>query len=406
MKDRPTAWVDQIRPLPGGWILRSLIVAGFALIIWSDIAHEHTDLATLDGWLKLVVPSLPLLALLAGALPATITWFAVLAVALVWGAPTGVVASMLVPTLVSIALCTFLLPWKQAVMVGVAAPALAIGSQVLTPESFIDAKIALCSTAALGAAAGLSLNRYRRRNDQSTDLIRALEEKQAQVRSEERARLAHELHDIVAHDVTIIAMQARRAEFVDDPAKTAKILEDIGSAAQQALRDLRSLVTLLKTKTVEAGELLETAAVSGETTTAAGFVQDVSGVVAALERAGFVVNLRVEGEASRIPASLRQALRRTVRELGTNALKHADPAGIVELSLTVEESRVALSSTNRISSVAPVMSSRTGLEAMRARCEVFGGSLDAGPSRGSWTTTISVPLDRGLVSTIPEEGQI
>ncbi len=264
----------------------------------------------------------------------------------------------------------------------------------------------------LAAAAWRSVNVYRHRYEQSTHHIRDLQEQQAQVRSEERTRLAHELHDIVAHDVTIIAMQARRAEFVNDQAKTSQILEGIGNAAQQTLQDLRSLVTLLKEEERdEPGsgsqtpdregqdtDFLDAPAMSGETTTAVGLVHDLDGVVEALDRAGFQVSLVVEGEVARIPASLRQALRRTVREMGTNVLKHADPSGIVDLRLSVGGAdRVQLASENTVSTAEPIMSSRTGLEAMSARCEVFGGFMDVGHRDGRWTTAVSIPLE-GLAS--------
>ncbi|MNI62138.1 hypothetical protein D3C73_1174440 [compost metagenome] len=147
----------------------------------------------------------------------------------------------------------------------------------------------------------------------------------------------------------------------------------------------------------QAADFLDAPAMSGETTTAVGLVHDLDGVVEALDRAGFQVSLVVEGEVARIPASLRQALRRTVREMGTNVLKHADPSGVVDLRLTVGADRVQLASENTVSTAEPIMSSKTGLEAMSARCEVFGGFMDVGLSEGRWTTAVSIPLE-GLAS--------
>ncbi|GAA3273193.1 hypothetical protein AAU01_28690 [Paenarthrobacter aurescens] len=349
--------------------------------------------------MELVVPYLPLLALLLGATQAAVAWCLSLAVIMVLGGDASLVVAMIFPTMVVVAFCSFLLPWKLAINFSLFVPSVLLGLYISTPEMADQPAVLLALVVFLAAAAWRSVNVYRHRYEQSTHHIRDLQEQQAQVRSEERTRLAHELHDIVAHDVTIIAMQARRAEFVNDQAKTSQILEGIGNAAQQTLQDLRSLVTLLKDEERDQpeGGLLDAPAMSGETTTAVGLVHDLDGVVEALDRAGFKVSLVVEGEVARIPASLRQALRRTVREMGTNVLKHADPSGVVDLRLAVGADRVQLASENTVSTAEPIMSSRTGLEAMSARCEVFGGFMDVGLSEGRWTTAVSIPLE-GLAS--------
>ena len=203
----------------------------------------------------------------------------------------------------------------------------------------------------------------------------------------------------MAHDVTVIAMQARRAETYADPAKKDELLETIGDAASQALQDLRSLVVLLKqngeadspTPSKASEEALEAVAPSGETTTAAGLIHDVKNVAATLEKAGFHVDLELTGPVMRVSEIVRQVLRRAVRELGTNVLKHGAPSGGVRLVLAVEEHRVVLSSSNHIAAGRPIVSSRTGIEAMKARTEVFEGSVVVKVRGGVWTTTIIIP---------------
>ncbi|KUM35203.1 histidine kinase [Arthrobacter sp. EpRS71] len=394
-----TNWLADVKPLPGGWVLRSAIVLATLLFLALGIRWQQHDLSSFQGWLQLVVPYLPLLALLLGATQAAVAWCLSLAVIMILGGDASLVVAMIFPTMVVVAFCSFLLPWKLAINFSLFVPSVLLGLYISTPEMAEQPAVLLALVVFLAAAAWRSVNVYRHRYEQSTHHIRDLQEQQAQVRSEERTRLAHELHDIVAHDVTIIAMQARRAEFVNDQAKTSQILEGIGNAAQQTLQDLRSLVTLLKDEERDQpeGDLLDAPAMSGETTTAVGLVHDLDGVVEALDRAGFKVSLVVEGEVARIPASLRQALRRTVREMGTNVLKHADPSGVVDLRLVVGADRVQLASENAVSAAEPIMSSRTGLEAMSARCEVFGGFMDVGLSEGRWTTAVSIPLE-GLAS--------
>ncbi|PFG41450.1 signal transduction histidine kinase [Isoptericola jiangsuensis] len=395
----------QVRPLPGGWVARVLLVLAFLGLVALDATGGTLELSSPRGVAELLLPYVPVLGLAIGPVPATAAWFVAFAAVLALGAQSLLVSAFAFPTILVIGFCTYLLPWVAAAVVAASAVATMPLVLVANPDGAVLAA-GLAVLTLLAAVAGLTVNFFRLRSEHSETQVRELEERQARIRNEERTRLAHELHDIVAHDVTIIAMQARRAEFVADPDKTTAILDNIGRAAQQALQNLRSLVVLLKedapptavgvgpgdpaepgASTVEALEM------SGETTTAAAFVRDFHGVGDALERAGFTAHLTTTGAVSRVPTSLRQALRRTVRELGTNILKHGDAAAPVELRLTVGPDSVTLASTNVVATAAPISSSLTGLEAMRARCEVFGGELTAGAHDGRWRTTMTIPLD-------------
>lgn len=401
-----TQLTDDIKPLPGGAVGRFvplvLALIMYGTDVWMDGAENLPD----PGLVYLAIPFLSLAALSLGVLPSVFLWYLSVILIGLAGMPGILVFGLIFPSVIVMAVCCCLLPWKLALAFPVSAVGLAFALFLLTPNAQLVSIVLLSLFCCLAAVAGLSLNMYRRRHERSAVRIRNLEEEQARIRKEERTLLAYELHDIVAHDVTVIAMQARRAEFVDDPDKTAKILEGIGDAAQQTLQDLRSLVLLLKQELTvstttpervdghdETVEILDSALMSGETTTAVGLVHDLGKVVEALQRAGFQVSLHVEGEVARIPASLRQVLRRTVRELGTNVLKHANANGEVDLHLVVGEGSVMLNATNAVASTKPIMSSQTGLEAMRARCEIFGGFVESGLFAGRWSTSITIPLE-------------
>ncbi|MCI9889199.1 hypothetical protein JT358_12130 [Micrococcales bacterium 31B] len=252
--------------------------------------------------------------------------------------------------------------------------------------------------ALLCGAGGISLNIYRGRLKRSYQELTHTRERQLRIRNEERLRLAHELHDIVAHDVTVIAMQARRGEFLEDRERLLELLDTIGDSAQHALHDLRGLVTLLKTEDTGADEPGDEAdrellpAASGSTTTAAGLTEDVASVTAALRDFGFDVYLDVEGSVADVPTSMRQALRRTLREMGTNVLKYGDPLGRVEVSLHAHPHVVTLRMCNAVGDELPVFSSSMGLEAMRTRAEVFSGVLESGRRGDTWATSLRLPL--------------
>ncbi len=398
-----TAWTADIKPLPGGVVGR-LVPILLALVMYvGDVWVGSGDSFGKYGTLKLALPYLPLAALFLGALPGAILWLACICVIAAVGMPGVLLAGLVFPSVIVVAGCCYLLPWRQAVLFPLLCEAVLFFLYLLVPNAPLFAVVMVGVFVAFAGAAGLSLNAFRRRHENSAKRIEALEVEQAKIRANERTLLAHELHDIVAHDVTIIAMQARRAEFVDDQKKTSEILAGIGNSAQQTLQDLRSLVLLLKEEdkvSDAAGEsatvgpsIIDPAELSGETTTAVGLVHDLDAVADALQSSGYEVNLTVQGEVARIPASLRQALRRTIRELGTNILKHAVPASSVEVGLYVREGNVQLVATNNISGEKPIMSSKTGLEAMRARCGVFGGFVEAGETEGVWTTSVTIPLE-------------
>lgn len=371
------------------------------LLMSPDFSADEIDLATPLGWLHLVVPYLPLIALMFGAVPGALMLLFSLGMLLVFlaiGGSAYQIAQLTFPATIVIGLCAFLLPVRVGIGFATLAMGLVATSILIQPDALAVSTVTLqVAQFAIVAAAGLGLNWYSRRNAQNAQRIQRLEERQARVRGEERLQLAHELHDIIAHDVTIITMQARRAALIDDPEKTAQIVEGIGESAQQALHDLRGLVMLLKNdhatgSSAQPEDLLNGQERSGETTGAVGLVHDIDGVAQALDQAGFTVDLTLDGELSLVPASLRQALRRTIRELGTNVLKHADPAVLVTLTLSVDGDRVTVSTTNAPASTRPVSSSNLGIEAMRARADWLGGSVTSELRNGRWHTEFSLPL--------------
>lgn len=398
MEQRSGGWTVRARRLPGARIAQELLLVVVVALVASDILLGDVNLSTPSGWFELVFPFLPLLALLASPYVAAVVGIAVVTVLASLGAPMLLVYAALLSTIFIVGFTTFTLPRLPALVftgfVLIAGPLVAITKPDLRHGMVVVPIFTLCA-----AAAGLAFRAFKLRAEQAAREIDKLREEQVRIRNEERTRLAHELHDIVAHDVTVIAMQARRAETYADPAKKDELLEAIGDAASQALQDLRSLVVLLKqngeadspTLSKASEEALEAVAPSGETTTAAGLIHDVKNVAATLEKAGFHVDLELTGPVMRVSEIVRQVLRRAVRELGTNVLKHGAPSGGVRLVLAVEEHRVVLSSSNHIAAGRPIVSSRTGIEAMKARTEVFEGSVVVKVRGGVWTTTIIIP---------------
>ena len=393
--ERPRA----AKRLPGGWVTRAVLLL-LASLTWTDFSSDSwIDLASFGGWVVVLAPLIPLAALCFGALPGAVGLLFALVMLNVFlriGGGGYQVAQLLISTVVVGAFVAYMLPPRRArIFATIAATLIALTLVGRPTLEALYSTTMLLVFFALAVAAGLGMSIYRRRDARETARILELEEREARIRGEERMRLAHELHDIVAHDVTIIAMQARRAAVTDDTSKTASIIEGIGESAQQALNDMRSLVLLLKDDTPsphQPEDLLDTPEASGETTNAAGLAHDLDSINDALDRAGFHTTLTIHGELARIPTGLRQALRRTARELGTNILKHADAAHPASLTLTITDHDVTITTRNTPTTHHPIPSSHTGLEAMNARATLLGGTLHTTHTHNTWTTTLTLPL--------------
>ncbi|WP_435299541.1 sensor histidine kinase [Timonella sp. A28] len=374
------------------------------MAITVDLQREDVDLKTVVGFIDFSAPYLPVVGLLISPLIGAAAWLVAVILLLLIGVKGILLFAIIVPTIFVLLAVTTTFPARQATgFLGIVL-AFHLFTALSLPAGVGPLLGILLPLYLVVGLSGLTINRQLNKIRERDIEIEDLRERQIRVRNEERQKLAFELHDIVAHDITIIAMQARRAQYVTDPEKTQHILDGIGNAAQQTLQDLRSLLVLLKTAQEnapdvtadESADLLETPEVSGETTTAVGFVKDLNNVIDALQRAGFTVEQRIQGEVAQIPASLRQALRRTIREMGTNILKHGSTQGSAVLSLTIINTHVTLSASNHISRAAPMMSTQTGLEALRARAEVFEGTVSAGHIENEkdqiWETTVTIPL--------------
>jgi signal transduction histidine kinase len=394
-------WLGTTSRFPHGWTAKLVLLVITVGLVALDTTGGDFDLTRAKDWFDLVLPWTPMFAFLIGPRVAVVTWFVMFAVIVALGAVPVQVAGTVLPTMLLLGLSAYVLVWRAAVIFTAGVLVMLALAVVLNPAGLgLPGVITFATFMVLAAAAGLGLSLLRSRLERSARRVAELRVQQARVRAEERTRLAYELHDIVANQVTLIAMQARRAEFADRE-KTAQILENIGNSAGQTLQDLRSLVLLLKSEDDE--DALPGADADDDARSTGGLVQDFNAVVSELEQAGFSVDVELAGPIDEASASLRQTLGRTLRELGTNILKHADPSGVVELHLAFTSDDVTLTATNQISAATPIFSTGTGLEAMRARCEVFGGQLAAFGEGGRWTTSISFPSARPL-ALVPPEG--
>lgn len=206
--------------------------------------------------------------------------------------------------------------------------------------------------------------------------------------AEERARIARELHDVVAHGLSVIAVQADAAEatLARDPGSAASALRVIQGSAREALADMRQLLHVLRAE--EPGEQAPREPARG--------LADLPGLVAAMLDAGLPLRASVEPGLT-APAGIELAVFRIAQEGLTNVLRHAGP---VPTTLEVRRAGGALVVRVRNSAPStdalvrgPRLSTGHGLIGVRERVLAAGGSLSADRTPdGGFELTAELPL--------------
>ena len=229
----------------------------------------------------------------------------------------------------------------------------------------------------------------RRRADSLAARSAALQRQAEQAATAERARIARELHDIVAHHLSVIVLQAAGSRASGKPAGAA--LEKIENSARQALAETRHLLGVLR----DPGE---EAALAPQPGTA-----ELGALAARVRAAGLPVHLVIDGDPGALPAAVDMSVYRIVQEALTNVLKHAGPAradvtvGCAPDAVTIE---ISDNGTGEPGARAPA--DGRGLAGMRERAAAFGGELAAGPRPGGgFAVRALLPLGGGPPGGLP-----
>jgi len=204
-----------------------------------------------------------------------------------------------------------------------------------------------------------------------------------QAAAAERARIAWELHDIVAHHLSVIVLQAGGARASGKPAGPA--LEKIENSGRQALAETRRLLGVLR----DPGEETGLAPQPG--------IGDLDALAASVRAAGLPVKLAVSGDLAALPAAADVSVYRIVQEALTNVLKHAGPAR-ADVTIGCAEDVVTIEVTDDGAGQPgpPSPTGGHGLAGMRERTAVFGGALVAGPrAGGGFAVRARLPLGGG-----------
>jgi len=235
-------------------------------------------------------------------------------------------------------------------------------------------------------AVGRSIRSWRQRSDELEVANRRLaESRELQAHAAvavERGRIARELHDVVAHNVSMMVVQAGAAARVLDGNQPAvrNALEAIAVTGRETVDEMRTLLGVLRSDDGSAALQPQPG------------LSDLEQLVAGVREAGLPVTLRVEGEPRLLPQSLDLSAFRIVQEALTNTLKHARGAR-AEVVVRYEPAGVGLEIRDEGGVPTNGAGTGHGLIGMRERAAMFGGSLEASVCNGGFTVRARLPLE-------------
>ncbi len=207
---------------------------------------------------------------------------------------------------------------------------------------------------------------------------------------DERLRIARELHDVVAHTMSVIAVRSGVARMVMDtqPDEARQALAIIETTTRRALQEMRLIVGVLRQGEQGAGELQPAPGLG-----------DLSGLLAEIGEAGVPVELHVEGERRPLPPGVDVSAYRIVQEALTNVVRHAGAAKVdVAIRYRADELEIEINDDGGGRYRDPAMASAGGtqghgLVGMRERVALFGGRLAAGPMGGGFRVVARFPTE-------------
>lgn len=223
----------------------------------------------------------------------------------------------------------------------------------------------------------------------TADLEREREVTAAQAVALDRVRIARELHDVVAHHVSVMGVQAGAARLVldRDPDETRRILSGIEGSARDAINELRQLLETLRTPGGETTEVSSTLA-----------LDDIADLAAASTDAGLPTQYTVIGEPAPVPSLIAVNLYRIAQESLTNARRHAGVGATADVRVRYDDDGVEVEVVNTGRAIAQL---RPGLGqlGMRERAAASGGTLEVTPRPlGGLRVRARVPLPAGAAA--------
>jgi signal transduction histidine kinase len=283
---------------------------------------------------------------------------------------------------------------RRALTIGVLAVLAFAGLHMLVkPSSWLGAdNLALAALGALAVAAGdASRSRRAYLAEVEARARRAEHDRDAEAArrvTDERLRIARDLHDVVGHHLALINVQAGVATHVLDaqPAQTREALAHIRQASKTALAELRDTIGLLRQPDEQAAPTEPIVGLAG-----------LPQLLASFRRSGLVINEHVDGSAGPIAVAADLTAFRVIQESLTNVCKHAGPTTVaVRLHYKPQALQVIVDNGAARAGTPPSSGRGHGIIGMRERVTALGGTLSASPRHnGGYRVTATVPLVPG-----------
>jgi signal transduction histidine kinase len=278
-------------------------------------------------------------------------------------------------------------PWRRAAAAGVIAWAVQAGADnvargwepgnAVSQLALIGGAVAVGLYVSTRRAYVASLHERARRLERERDLLTH------QAVADERVRIARELHDVVAHHVSLLVVQAGAVRETLPPDHTARpVLDSMAATGRAAMGEMRRMLGLLRVEDPSSDDAM------GPQPGA----DDIATLVERTRATGVDVELRVDGEPRAVPVGVGLSAYRIVQEALTNVVKHAGPAhAVVRLAYADDTLEIKVVDDGRGTGVVQLDGDGGGhgLVGMRERVALFGGELTAGPRRGGGFSVVA-----------------
>jgi signal transduction histidine kinase len=257
----------------------------------------------------------------------------------------------------------------------------------VTPSTWITSMLALAVAWLAGENLRIRQARWLALQERTRRIEAEREERARQAVTEERLRIARELHDVVAHSMSVIAVQAGVANHVIDsrPELARAALATVETNTRSAMVEMRRLLGVLRQENEPSASL----------TPAPGLV-DIRWLAGQFGEAGLRVKVQISGDAYHVPGGVDLSAFRIVQESLTNVLRHGGPSASVRIAYEPGALAVAVGDDGRERSSPEDAGTASGhgLIGMRERVAVFGGTLRAGPRPGGgFDVVATLPYD-------------
>ena len=313
---------------------------------------------------------------------------AALAIALVGGTIYAArqyppMASPAVPLIVYMA-ATRLDARRSRLVLIVAAAASWVATTVAAGPTDLDAVLIVAGSWLLGHYVRTRRLLVAELEQRAADLERQREEQAGRAVAEERLRIARELHDVLAHTMSVVAVQAGTGRLVgvEHPDAAIDALAAVETTARSAMHEMRQILTVLR---ADDGQ--------GASVTPTPGLDDLPALVTQVAEAGIDVDVRVDGEPRPVPAGVGLAAYRITQEALTNVIKHAGRAHASVLLRYTDDDMLVEVRDDGPATAPTAAAGGHGLIGMRERAAVHGGELTAGPDpHGGFVVRARLPV--------------